>query len=262
MYDIDAIHRYYLSSEGQKTAQQLASDVRLLWPEQNSENTPDQNNINEVAIGFPFPFLPQLRLPPVLMPTSLDAPPWQGPRGVINAQIDPECWPISSDIMDRIFIAHALEFAPDPAAFLCEAARVLSGAGRLLIMVPHRRGLWARSRRTPFGHGASYSRGQLYRLLLDCGLQPMKFHRSLISPPEKKLPEKKWAKPVKSSMERLGGGVARVLSGVLLVEATKMVYVKRMVHASHVPRRLIGLQGKPVLPNTVSSLQNRVTDDK
>lgn len=110
-------------------------------------------------------------------------------------------------------------------------------------MVPHRRGMWVRSARTPFGHGTPFSRGQLNRLLLDCGLEPVGYHRSLISLPTKL----DWPDRMKASMGRLGGRVARVFGGVLLVEAQKMVYVKKTAGAQQQVRSIINLQGKPAL---------------
>lgn len=235
MYSVADLHQYYQSDEGVKTAQHLAKDIAALWSPAADEMA--------AAVGFPFPFLANRHLPPVLMPNMPGAACWQGPDGVISAQIDSACWPISSDQLDRLFIAHALEFVPDHRQFLQEAARCLCGSGRLLLMVPHRRGMWARSTRTPFGHGTSFSRGQLNRLLLDCGLEPTAYHRSLISLPTRL----DWPAQIKASMGRLGGRVARVFGGVLLVEAQKMVYVKKPASAKQQVRSIIKLQGKPAL---------------
>ena len=46
-----------------------------------------------------------------------------------------------------------LEMTNDPGTLLREAWRVLAAGGRLLVVVPNRRGLWARMDTTPFGHG-------------------------------------------------------------------------------------------------------------
>lgn len=236
MYSVGDLHSYYQSAKGQRAAILLSQDIRPLWPELSTKA--------EIAVGFPFPFLPHRQMPPVLMPSQPGAAAWQGESGIKSAEIEPDCWPVASDMLDRVFIAHALEFVPDPAGLLREAARSLCGGGKLVMMVPHRRGLWVRSARTPFGHGMPFSRGQLHRLLLECGLQPSAYHRSLILPPS----SMGWPSSVQNKMERLGGRVARVLGGVLLVEATKMVYVKRSAHAPQGLRTLIQLQGKTALP--------------
>ena len=235
MYNVADLDAYYRTSEGQKTAQLLAHDILTLWP--------DISGITEIAVGFPFAILPHRRIPCVLMPTRPGVAAWRGLSGIQTAEIESQHWPIATDSLDRMLITHALEFAPDPAEFLREAARCLCGSGKLILMVPHRGGLWARSGRTPFGHGIPFSRGQLHRLLLQSGLQPIAYHRSLILPPATlALP-----KSVQKSLERLGGRVARVLGGVLLVEATKMVYVKKDVRSSQGLRKLGTLHGKPAL---------------
>ena len=41
----------------------------------------------------------------------------------------------------------------DQQGFLDEAWRCLRGSGELVLIVPHRRGFWARSDKTPFGGG-------------------------------------------------------------------------------------------------------------
>jgi hypothetical protein len=52
----------------------------------------------------------------------------------------------------------------DSVALLREVWRVLAPNGRLLAVVPNRRGLWARIDTTPFGHGRPFSRGQVTHL--------------------------------------------------------------------------------------------------
>ena len=49
----------------------------------------------------------------------------------------------------------------NPRELLREMWRVLAPNGRLLIVVPNRRGLWARVDTTPFGYGSPFSRSQL-----------------------------------------------------------------------------------------------------
>lgn len=66
---------------------------------------------------------------------------------------------------------------------LREAWRVLAGGGRLIIVVPNRRGLWARRDMTPFGYGHPYSAGQLSRLLRDCLFTPAQTTHALFVPP-------------------------------------------------------------------------------
>ena len=48
-----------------------------------------------------------------------------------------------------------------------EIWRVLAGGGRLLVVAPNRRGIWARLDGTPFGSGQPNTMSQLSRLLRD-----------------------------------------------------------------------------------------------
>ena len=85
--------------------------------------------------------------------------------------------------VDRVLLVHALEMAHDPGALLREAWRVLAAGGRLLAVVPNRRGLWARMDTTPFGHGRPYSRSQIKQLLRDTWFTPIGWSEALYVPP-------------------------------------------------------------------------------
>ena len=60
----------------------------------------------------------------------------------------------------------ALETAERVRPLLREMWRVLAPEGRLILVVPNRRGVWARLDKTPFGQGRPYSRRQLEALLI------------------------------------------------------------------------------------------------
>src|SRR3546814_18490430 len=66
--------------------------------------------------------------------------------------------PLPDYSIDRVLLAHGLENADSLRALLREIWRVLTGDGRVLVVVPNRRGLWARSDRTPLGWGHPYRR--------------------------------------------------------------------------------------------------------
>ena len=66
---------------------------------------------------------------------------------------------------DRILLIHGLEITENARRLLREVWRVLKDDGRLLVVAPNRRGLWAHAEHTPFGHGQPYSPGQVTRLL-------------------------------------------------------------------------------------------------
>lgn len=80
--------------------------------------------------------------------------------------------PLPDSSIDRVLMVHALEFAENPRETLKELWRVLAPGGRLVIVVPNRRGVWARMEHTPFGSGRPYSRGQLTALLRETNFTP------------------------------------------------------------------------------------------
>src|SRR5258705_11474325 len=67
-----------------------------------------------------------------------------------------------------------------------EVGRVLAGGGRLLIVAPNRRGIWARLDRTPFGSGRPYTMSQLSQLLRDELFTPVGSDTALYIPPVRK----------------------------------------------------------------------------
>ncbi len=48
-----------------------------------------------------------------------------------------------------------------PKELLREVWRVLAPSGRMMAIIPNRRGVWTRTDTTPFGHGRPYSRSQI-----------------------------------------------------------------------------------------------------
>src|SRR3546814_11052484 len=91
--------------------------------------------------------------------------------------------PLPDYSIDRVLLAHGLENADSLRALLREIWRVLTGDGRVLVVVPNRRGLWARSDRTPLGWGHPYSAAQLSRVLRDNMFTPTRTQRALYVPP-------------------------------------------------------------------------------
>jgi hypothetical protein len=137
-------------------------------------------------------------------------------------------------------LVHALEMSPDPVELLRETWRVLAAGGRLLAVVPNRRGLWARMDTTPFGHGRPYSRSQIIHLLRDTWFTPTGWGEALYVPP---IP-RRWFLRSAGAWERTGATLSAPFAGVHIVEATKQVY--RTIPARRERRRLVQAL-KPVL---------------
>ena len=116
-----------------------------------------------------------------------------------------------------------------------EIWRVLSGSGRLLVVVPNRRGIWARLERTPFGHGLPYTPGQLSRVLRDNLFTPLESHPALFVPPVH-------SRMVLSSApvwEQIGRRIFTTFSGVVMTEAVKQIYAAEATPTANRRRRYL-----------------------
>ena len=103
---------------------------------------------------------------------------------------------------------------------LREVWRVLASGGRLLVVVPNRRGLWARMDTTPFGYGRPYSRSQIIQLLRETWFTPTGWSEALFVPPI----GRGWFLRFAPAWERTGSTVFTPFAGVHIVEASKQVY--------------------------------------
>ena len=106
-----------------------------------------------------------------------------------------------------------------------------AGGGRLLVVAPHRRGIWARLDRTPFGSGRPYTMSQLSQLLRDELFTPVATGTALYVPPTRSRMVLRSAR----AWERVGTRWFPTVAGVVMVEATKQIYAKPV--AARVPRR-------------------------
>ena len=176
------------------------------------------------GLGFASPYLAAYRgeaLPlGALMPAELGAIPWPEQGQSLSVLVDETELPLDDESADRILLVHLLEWSEKSRALLRELWRVLKPNGRLLVIVPNRRGLWARLDTTPFGYGSPFSRSQLTKLLKEAMLSPEEWEYALYMPPFNWRILLRWA----LFWERLGLVLWPTFSGVIMVEATKQVY--------------------------------------
>ena len=91
------------------------------------------------------------------MPAQQGVLRWPAEGGARAALAEEDELPFLDATFDRVVMVHALEASEQLPALLAEVWRILVGNGRLLVIVPNRHGLWARSDRTPFGQGHPYT---------------------------------------------------------------------------------------------------------
>jgi hypothetical protein len=118
-----------------------------------------------------------------------------------------------------------------------EIWRIISGSGRLIVVAPNRRGLWARFERTPFGHGLPYSSRQLSRLLHDTMFTPVETHHALYMPPTRS----KMMYSAAPAMEKIGTNAFSTFAGVIVMEAVKQIYAGHPTTEHKQKRRVIAL---------------------
>jgi SAM-dependent methyltransferase len=162
--------------------------------------------------------LPKARRAVAAMPGAQGVEPW--PAGCANLAClsDEFRLPFANALFDRVLVIHGLEESDDPTALLEEVKRVMSPAGRVIVAVASRRGLWASSETTPFGYGRPFTRGQIEEAVVGAGLEPTAWSRALYLPPTPLLAS--YAEPI----EQVGSRLFPPFSGLILLEAVKQTF--------------------------------------
>lgn len=214
--DIVELRSFYHSRLGQRAAQAITDSLSGLWPTVSGERL--------VGLGYAVPYLdkfgPEAERAFAFMPAGQGAVNWpSGDKSSTVLCFDEEL-PLPDASIDRILMVHSLEFAEDARETLKEVWRVLAPGGRLVIVAPNRRGVWARFEHTPFGAGRPYSRGQMTRLLRESNFTPGASAEALMFPPSQ-LPAI-WR--LGTGLERIGRRIWPAFAGVNIVEAQKRLY--------------------------------------
>src|SRR5215468_8925385 len=213
--DVVDLRDFYRTGLGQVARRMIRGAIRRLWP--------DLHGMRLLGIGYPTPFLgvvlPETERTVAAMPAALGVLDWSPDGRNLVALANEGELPFADYSIDRVLLVHALETSEQLAPMLKEIWRVLAGGGRLLIIVPNRRGIWARLDRTPFGHGRPYSRSQITHLLREAWFTPTGWGDALHVPPV----ARGWFLRSSVAWERAGSAVATPFAGVHIVEATKQV---------------------------------------
>jgi SAM-dependent methyltransferase len=238
--DVVDLRNFYGQRLGKVARRFVGRGVRSLWNDTTGERV--------LGIGYATPYLGLFREEAerclAFMPASQGVLKWPTARPALSALVDENELPLSDGAVDRVLLVHGLEMTNDPAALLREVWRVLAPGGRLLAVVPNRRGVWARMDTTPFGHGRPYSRAQINQLLRETWFTPTGWSEALFMPPV----ERGWFLRSAAAWERTGLTFAAPFAGVYLVEATKQVY--RAIPARRRAKRLLVPALEPALAPT------------
>jgi SAM-dependent methyltransferase len=177
-----------------------------------------------LGVGYVTPYLEVFREEAVrvlaFMPAEQGVVNWPASGLSSSALVETAAMPLPNSCIDRALIIHALEITEHPRDLLAEIWRILTPGGRVIVVVPGRSGLWARLDRTPFGHGRPYSRGQLSELMRESLFSPTHWSEALYIPP---FQHRTWLHAA-AFVEEIGVGLSLPGGGVLIVEATKLLY--------------------------------------
>ena len=212
--DIVDLRDFYHGPLGGVARRLLTSRIRARWR--------NVQGAQLMGLGFAAPYIGMFRGEAerlgALMPATQGALVWpaSGPAG-LSVMVEEAMLPLADASVDLLLGVHCLEVADRTAPLLREMWRVLAPEGRLLLIVPNRRGIWARMDTTPFGHGRPYSRGQLERLLKDALFTPTEWISALYMPPIDRHWLVRWA----TMFERMGPRLWPGFAGVIMVEARK-----------------------------------------
>jgi SAM-dependent methyltransferase len=214
--DIIDLHDFYAQPLGHVARRMIGHRIRSIWP--------DVSSAQLIGLGYATPyfqlFKDEATLCAGLMPAAQGVVRWPSEGATRVSLVKDISLPLCNASIDRIIIVHGVESADALPVLLREVWRVLTPSGRLIIVAPNRRGIWARSDTTPFGQGRPFSRSQLSRLLHESMFFPTTWTPALFIPPFR------WPWMLRSAVawERAGRFAWPGFSGVILVEAIKEIY--------------------------------------
>lgn len=215
-HDVVDLRDFYETPLGNMAASLIFKQIYSLWPNLAKQSL--------LGIGYPLPYLsPYLdHAESVLafMPAQQGVVGWPENAPSLTALVEENALPLPDQSVDRILLVHGLEQTNQARPFLREVWRVLKSSGRLLVIVPNRRGLWARFDNTPFGQGHPYTMTQLSHVLRDNLFTPIYSTRGLYVFPS----NSRFLLSTQPVWEKIGSHMLQKFSGVICIEAIKQVY--------------------------------------
>jgi SAM-dependent methyltransferase len=231
---LDLRNFYYRTPLGRVAQRAIRDQVLALWPEAKSQTV--------VGYGFPQPllrpYLEDARRVIALMPAQQGVMPWPTAAPNVSVLCEETQWPIETGRADRLLVLHGLEFSENTPALLEECWRVLGPGGRALFVVPNRSGLWSRSVATPYGHGHSYTMGQLEAQLRRHNFTTERQQVALFGPPSNARFWLRTSQAWENFGRRLSGVVA---AGVLMIEVSKQLHAPHRTGLRAVVRKPIAV---------------------
>ncbi len=214
--DIVNLRAFYSSLPGKLAERSITMALSAVWTTAAKERL--------VGLGYALPWIERFGADAervlAFMPAGQGAVRWPATGPSSTTLVFEEDLPLVDSSVDRVLLVHTLEHSENPRETLNEIWRVLSPAGRVMIVVPNRRGIWARFEHTPFGTGRPFSRTQLDALLREANFTPAAWSEALFFPPSRR----RWMLRFHGVLERAGRRLWPIFAGVIVVEAQKRLY--------------------------------------
>jgi SAM-dependent methyltransferase len=214
--DVVDLRDFYETQRGQVARRMIRRGIRSIWPDLHGQGL--------LGLGYATPylrqFMPEAERTLGFMPASQGVLHWPADSAGRVALVDETELPLPDCSVDRVLLVHAVESSEYLRGMMREIWRVLTGDGRVLVVAPNRRGIWARLDRTPLGWGHPYSNAQLSRLLRDNMFTPTRSGRALFVPPMRSRALLRSA----PAWERIGHRWFPTFGGVVMIEAGKQLY--------------------------------------
>jgi SAM-dependent methyltransferase len=237
--DVGTLEAFYDSPLGALSQRLIGRVIRARW-----ENG---SGLTMAALGYGLPYLDSFRFEArrcvAFMPAEQGVIFWPGGDRCAVALVEAQVMPLPDSSVDRLLVAHVVEFAEQPDALLEEAWRVMAPEGRIMVIVPSRRGIWARADSTPYGHGLPYSKTQLRDLLHRTDFSPIFWGQALYAPPM----ARRFVSRSAPAIERLGSALSMPFAGVHIVEALKQIH--RPVGNRPITRTAVLPRGPALVPS-------------
>jgi SAM-dependent methyltransferase len=234
--DVIDLRDFYQSDLGQVARRMIRRQISRIWP--------DLRGLRVLGLGYATPYLRLMQEEAerviAVMPAGQGVIAWPPGEKSLVCLADEAELPLPDRSVDRVLLIHALESTEHVRAALREIWRVLADGGRLLVVTPNRRGIWARLERTPFGQGRPYTPAQLSRLLRDTMFMPEEAATALFMPPFRSRMVLRSA----PAWEKIGARWFPTFAGAILVEAGKQIY-----GGSPVKAKAVGARPYVALPN-------------
>ena len=230
--DVVDLRSFYATPLGEVARRRVSQIVRERWSR--------CVGLSIMGVGYATPYLGPLREEALrvlaFMPAEQGVVNWPTEGKSASALVESSMMPLPDSCIDRVLVVHALETVDHPREVLSEIWRILTPGGRVIVVAPNRRGLWARMDTTPFGQGQPYSKSQLRELMRDTLFSPVHWAEALYVPPF----ARNYLLSVAPAFEAVGSRLGLPGAGLHLVEATKQLY--RPVGARRARRRLPKLE--------------------